>query len=135
MFVVLSAGMLTALTATMISQGAPVFAEKTKCEDNGNNNCNEVNKKIEIKNDCGVKIENEDRSDDNSITGDQTVNCQNSIVKDNNENDVSNEPGDVVICHRPTGNPTQSQTLSLSQNAADSHLEHHPFDTTGPCPT
>ena len=135
MFLVLSAAMLTALSTTMISQAAPAFAEKTKCKDNGDNNCNEINKKKEIKNDCYVKIENEDHSDHNSISGDQTVNCQNSIIKNNDENNVSNEPGDVVICHRPTGNPTQSQTLSLSQNAADSHLEHHPFDTLGPCST
>jgi hypothetical protein len=40
-----------------------------------------------------------------------------------------------VICHSATGNPAQSQTLSLSQNAANSHLANHPFDTTGPCPT
>jgi UDP-N-acetyl-D-mannosaminuronate dehydrogenase len=45
------------------------------------------------------------------------------------------KPGDLVICHSATGNPAQSQTLSLSQNAANSHLANHPFDTTGPCPT
>ena len=53
---------------------------------------------------------------------------------DTNGEEPPNTPGDVVICHRAPGNPEQSQTLSLSQNAADAHLEQHEFDTEGPCP-
>jgi len=41
MFVVLSAGMLTALTATMISQAAPAYADTKDCKDNNNDNCND----------------------------------------------------------------------------------------------
>jgi hypothetical protein len=39
MLVVLSLGMLTALTATGIPQAQPVFAEKEECEDNDDKNC------------------------------------------------------------------------------------------------
>ena len=67
MFVVLSAGMLTALSATMMSQAVPVFADKKKCEDNHNNNCNDKHKtqKIEDKNKCKIENENKDHSNKN----------------------------------------------------------------------
>jgi len=142
MLVVLSTGMLTALTATAMSQIEPAFADKNKkeCEDNGDNNCNDNTQKIEQENKCKIENENERGSDGNSNTNDliclefaQNPEDGDAIVID--DDDVSNEPGDVVICHRASGNPEQSQTLSLSQNAANSHLANHPFDTTGPCPT
>jgi hypothetical protein len=40
----------------------------------------------------------------------------------------------VVICHRPPGNPSNAQTLTLSPQGAANHLAHHPDDTLGPCP-
>lgn len=40
----------------------------------------------------------------------------------------------VVICHRPPGNPSNAQTLTLSPQGAANHLKHHPGDTLGPCP-
>jgi hypothetical protein len=40
----------------------------------------------------------------------------------------------VVICHRPPGNPSNAQTLTLSPAGAQNHLAHHPDDTMGPCP-
>ena len=66
MFVVLSVGLLTALTTT-ISMAAPTFADKKKCEDNDNNNCNDTHKtqKIEEKNKCKIENENEDHSSHN----------------------------------------------------------------------
>ena len=57
MLVVLSAGILTVLTGTGISQVAPAFADKEECEDNDDNNCNE--RTHEIKQDNGCKVENE----------------------------------------------------------------------------
>ena len=56
MFVALSLGILTALTGTGISQVAPAFADKEECEDNDDKNCNE--KEIELKNDCGIEVDN-----------------------------------------------------------------------------
>jgi hypothetical protein len=40
----------------------------------------------------------------------------------------------VVICHRPPGNPSNGQTLTLPPQAAQKHLAQHPDDTMGPCP-
>ena len=72
MFVVLSAGMLTALTATTMSLAVPAFADKKKCEDNGNNNCNDKHKtqKIEQKNKCEIENENNHHSKKNDNTND-----------------------------------------------------------------
>jgi hypothetical protein len=40
----------------------------------------------------------------------------------------------VTICHRPPGNPSNGQTLTLPRSAAEAHLRQHPLDTLGPCP-
>jgi maltose-binding protein MalE len=85
MFAVLSIGILTALTATGMSQGQTAFASEKKeryCEDNNNNNCNDVKQKIYQENKCKIENENENKrhsdNNDNSIsTGDQEVNCWN----------------------------------------------------------
>lgn len=137
MFVILSAGLLTVITGTGVSQVAPVFAEEDECEDNGDFNCNEETQKIRQEINCKVdgEIENGDKSDKNSMTLSSSGNIACSNSEATNDDVVSNEPGDVEICHRPSGNPTQEQTMSLSQNAADSHLNNHPFDTLGACPS
>jgi hypothetical protein len=92
MLVVLSAGLLTALTATGLSQGQTAFAsEKYRkhyfdkervCEDNNNNNCNDVKQKIYQHNKCKIENENEnkrysDRNYNKIYTGDQELNCWN----------------------------------------------------------
>src|SRR3954451_19174655 len=38
----------------------------------------------------------------------------------------------VTLCHRPPGNSSNGQTLTVSQGAAQSHFAHG--DTAGPCP-
>jgi hypothetical protein len=79
MLVVLSAGMLTALTATMISQATPAFADTEDCEDNSDNNCND-NRSEYQENNCKIKNEIEDVDDSDNVNnnpGDQTLNCQN----------------------------------------------------------
>ncbi len=77
MFVVLSAGMLTALSATMMSQAVPVFADKKKCEDNKNNNCNDkrITQKIDVKNKCEIENENSHHSKRND--NDNHLDCVN----------------------------------------------------------
>ena len=84
MFVVLSAGMLTGLTATMMAQAVPVFADKKKCEDNDNNNCNDTHKtqKIDEKNKCKIENENKDHSKKND--NENLLECSNfaANVKD-----------------------------------------------------
>jgi hypothetical protein len=141
MFVVLSIGMLTALGATAMSQVEPAFADKNKkeCEDNDNNNCNDETQKIELENKC--KTENDNEDDSNGNTNTNTLICR-SFAQNPDDGDaividddlVSNEPGDILLCHRPPGNEDQSQTLSLTQNAVDSHLANHPADELGECP-
>ena len=87
MFVVLSAGLLTALTATGMSQTQTAFAHEYKkkdrvCEDDNNNNCNDVKQKLYQENNCKIQNENSNErhsdNNDNSIrTGDQELNCWN----------------------------------------------------------
>jgi hypothetical protein len=81
MLVVLSAGMFTALTATMISQAAPAFADTEDCEDNNNDNCNDNrNQYVEQENNCEIENEIEDLDNSNNNEnnpGAQTLNCQN----------------------------------------------------------
>lgn len=40
----------------------------------------------------------------------------------------------VTICHRPPGNPSNGQTLTLPRSAAEAHLRNHSGDTLGACP-
>ena len=92
MLVVLSAGMLTALTGTGVSQLQPAYADEEErvCENNSDNNCNDVKQKIYQENKCKIvnENENEDRSDnnDNSIsTGAQEFNCWNYAQQAGND--------------------------------------------------
>ena len=79
MLAVLSAGTLTALTGTAMSQAQTAFAETDDCEKNNDNNCNDDRTQyVEQKNDCKIENENKDHSSDNTINPDsQTLNCQN----------------------------------------------------------
>ena len=79
MLAVLSAGTLTALTGTAMSQTQTAFAETDDCEKNNDNNCNDDRQQyVEQKNDCKIENENKDHSSDNTINpGTQTLNCQN----------------------------------------------------------
>ena len=137
MFVILSAGLLTVITGTEVSHVVPIFAEEDECEDNGDFNCNEETQKIVQEINCKVEgeIENGDKSDENimDLSSNGIITC--SISNASEDDVVSNEPGDILLCHRPNGNPSNEQTLSLSQNAVDSHLANHPFDELGACPT
>ena len=95
MFVVLSAGMLTALTATMMAQAVPAFADKKKCEDNHNNNCNDTHKtqKIEAKNKCKIENENKDHSSKNDNSNELA--CVNLAANLDNVLVLSENGGDI----------------------------------------
>ena len=143
MLAVLFAGMLTVLTGSGLSQVAPAFAVKDECEDNDDNNCNVITHKIKQDNNCKADNDYDKIGSMGTTTNNNDFVCANVLTSPANGDDnvfgsvgeVSNEPGSVLICHRAPGNPSQEQTLSLSQNAANSHLANHPFDTTGACPT
>lgn len=69
MLVLMSAGLLAVLTGTAVSQTQPAFADdEDECEDNGDFSCNEETQKTVLENDCKIvnKLENDDRSDENS---------------------------------------------------------------------
>jgi hypothetical protein len=105
MLVALSAGMLTALTGTGMSQAQTAYAsdEERVCEENNNRNCNDQYQKLDQENKCKIENsnENKDRSDDNDNhidTGDQEVNCwnyaQNAGRDANAQDDAFSGPSD-----------------------------------------
>ncbi len=104
MLVMLSAGMLTGLTAIMI-QATPVYADTEDCEDNGDHNCNTSDRdlKIEQENNCrvedgGANANGGDAKDDsgnggNGGTGgsnDNRFDCFNGVADPNTGNDAHN---------------------------------------------
>ena len=104
MLVILSAGMLTGLSATMI-QATPVYADTRDCEDNNDKNCNEneqASGKISQENNC--RIENSDSADggdDNGNNGNggdagdnsNTLTCANSMNNPNTGQNVFGQQG------------------------------------------
>jgi len=87
MLVVLSAGMLTVLTGTGVSQVAPAFADKDECEDNDDNNCNVTNHKIIQENNCKAVNEFEKIGSMNNPTNNNQFICSNVLVSPANGDD------------------------------------------------
>jgi hypothetical protein len=81
MFVVLSAGMLTGLTATGMSLGQTAFAED-----------NDKNQKIDQENKCKIEIENEHGDNNEQNNNDNEVTCQNSAQNAKNDASVNGNP-------------------------------------------
>ncbi|HEX9318194.1 MAG TPA: hypothetical protein VF884_04590 [Nitrososphaeraceae archaeon] len=85
MFVVLSVTILTALTATA---GAflvtAAFADKKHCEDNGDDNCNHVEKNIKntAKDECDNHNKIKDHSEHNDITNILVCSIDAAVLKD-----------------------------------------------------
>ena len=130
--VAVMAAMLVAATALATADNA--FADKKKKSYGKSQALSQAtscgNGVISVADFC-QDIGSQNQGEENSVaqSGNQEIN-----IGIGDDDDIINEPGDVVICHRAPGNPTQSQTLSLSENAANAHLEQHEFDTEGPCP-
>ncbi len=78
--------MLTALTATVISQLEPAFADKKKCEDNSDNSCNDETQKVEQENNCKIENENKDNSDHNANSNELI--CTNLAVNPGHDGDL-----------------------------------------------
>ena len=92
MLVVLSAGILTVLTGTGVSQVAPAFADKEECEDNGDHNCNVKTHKIKQSEDCKAKNEFEKiGSMGNTVNNNQFV-CTNILTSPANGDDNEFDP-------------------------------------------
>jgi len=85
--VILSAGILTALTGTGVSQVAPAFADKDECEDNDDNNCNQGTHIIKQSEDCKAQNEFEKiGSMGNPVDNNQFV-CTNILTSPANGDD------------------------------------------------
>ena len=80
MLVVLSAGMLTGLTATGMSLGQTAFASEDK------------NQKIDQENHCKVEIENKHGNHNEQNENENNLNCQNLAQNAKGDNDVSGDP-------------------------------------------
>ena len=86
MFVVLSAGMLTGLTATGMSLGQTAFANEREGYDQ------DKNQKIYQENNCKIVISNEHGDDNRQNDNDNDLTCQNLAQNAKNNADVSGDP-------------------------------------------
>src|SRR6476660_5230248 len=96
MLVMLSAGMLTGLTATMI-QAAPVYADTEDCKNNDNHNCNTSERDLKIKQEGECKVENgggnANGGDGGSGSGnDNEFTCINDVTQPNTGDNAFNPP-------------------------------------------
>ena len=88
MLVILSGGILTGVTGTMI-QATPVFAETDDCEDNDDKNCNERSQDIEQENNCRVEHGSGSADGDDGGAGgdtgdnDNRFDCTNNLPQPN----------------------------------------------------
>ena len=87
MFVALSIGILTALTGTELSQVAPAFADKEKCEDNDDNNCNVRTHKIIQENNCKAVNEYKHIDSMGSPVNNNQFDCTNTLTSPANGDD------------------------------------------------
>ena len=85
--VVLSAGILTVLTGTGLSQVAPAFADKEECEGNDDNNRNERTHKIIPENNCLAENEYEKIGYMGSTTNNNEFACTNVLTSPANGDD------------------------------------------------
>ena len=106
MLAMLSAGMLTGLTATMI-QATPVYADTEDCKNNDNHNCNTSERDLKIDQENNCKVENggananggdaKDHSGDGGKGGSSSGNsnnfdCTNDVLQPNTGNNAFNPP-------------------------------------------
>ena len=86
MFVVLSAAVLTGLTATGMSLGQTAFAEE-----------DDKNQKIDQENNCKIEIENEHGDDNQQNDNDNEVTCQNLAQNADEDASVDGNPFSELV--------------------------------------
>jgi hypothetical protein len=117
MLVVMSAGTLTLLTGSGVSQVQPAFADddEDECNENRDNNCNEETQKVHQEIKCKVdgKIENGDKSDENSmsLSSNGDITCWNFAQNP--------EDGDAIVDEENSG----------TQNSGTQNLHTEDLDT------
>ena len=87
MFVVLSAAVLTGLTATGMSLGQTAFASERNY-----NGDSDKNQKIDQENKCKIEISNEHGDDNRQNDNDNDVTCQNLAQNAKNDASVDGDP-------------------------------------------
>ena len=91
MIILLTGGILTALTATGVSV-APAFAAKDECEDNDDDNCNETTHKIIQENNCKSVNESKKIGSLGNPLNDNRFTCTNGLDSPANGNDNIFDP-------------------------------------------
>ena len=86
MFVVLSAGMLTGLTATGMSLGQTAFANERSGYDQ------DKNQKVDQENNCNIEISNEHGDHNEQNDNDNDLTCQNLAQNAKNDASVDGDP-------------------------------------------
>jgi hypothetical protein len=89
MFVVLSAGMLTGLTATGMSLGQTAFASE---RENYKSGYGDKDQKIDQENHCKIVISNEHGDDNRQNDNDNDLTCQNLAQNAKNDASVDGDP-------------------------------------------
>jgi hypothetical protein len=87
MFVVLSAAVLTGLTATGMSLGQTAFASERNYKGDG-----DKDQKIDQENKCKIEISNEHGDDNRQNDNDNEVTCQNLAQNAKNDASVDGNP-------------------------------------------
>jgi hypothetical protein len=77
------------------------------------------------KSDNGNKSEGSNKSDNG--------NGNNSESQSSSQASGQGGEDKVTICHVPSGNPDNPQTITMDASAVDAHFAEHPDDSLGPC--
>ncbi len=94
-------------------------------DDHHSNSYDDDDDNHKCKNSCGNNCSH--KKSNNSSNNNRSSYCD-SDDDDNNQNTSK-----VYLCHRPPGNPSNSQLLSISINAVAAHLSNHSGDQLGKC--
>jgi hypothetical protein len=103
--VILSAGMLTGLTSTMI-QATPLYADTEDCKDNDDDNCNDSHERaliVEQENNCDIVNRDSADGGDSGDSGtggaggdagdnSNSLECSNTVFQPNTGNNAFNPP-------------------------------------------
>lgn len=110
--------------------------EKKRKNKNGDNGKKEKNDRAEDsdeKREDDESNENKNKDEDESEDENEEEENENEADKNAEENDEEKdeESNKVTICHKPPGNPDNSHTITVGENAVDAHLDHG--DHEGSC--
>jgi len=109
---------------------------KDKCKDkydDGDDDNDECDHKSHDKRDCKHKGHRHSSCDHRSHSSWSCKNKYNDHDDDDHDDDDDDDNYKVYLCHVPSGNSGNPQTLKISVNAVAAHLTNHPGDRLGSC--